>query len=62
MSEEDGVPEECSVCGAVYGHDPDCGNVARVRLARAERLIAGLREDVAELRSLVNQMKVGGQL
>jgi len=38
-------PDECITCGAVYGHDPDCGGMARNEVARLRAELTRLRAE-----------------
>lgn len=62
MVDDQEMPE-CHVCGAVYGHDPECGNRARRELVNtlaayraAEQKIAQL-EEAEEAARLVPQVE-----
>lgn len=48
---------ECEICGAVItlgAHDPDCGNIARTRLAKAQRYIKELEAELGRPTEMID--------
>lgn len=57
--QEEFVPDECLVCGAVYGHDPDCADMARNILARMLALAADAQIKGGNLQTIPELRLVG---